>query len=79
MEPRFKGIMTADDQLRARADARVDQANEDSFPASDPPPWTLGIERRPADTASYRSGDSTYPAQCSYQDETNDGRGLMVP
>lgn len=30
-------------------DSRIDVAVEDSFPASDPPPWTLGSDPEPGD------------------------------
>jgi hypothetical protein len=38
--------MTIAERPDSRADAAIDEALEESFPASDPPSWTLGLEKR---------------------------------
>ena len=39
-----------------RIEAKIDRDLRDSFPASDPPGWVLGVRRKPAEEAGEDAG-----------------------
>ena len=45
-----------------RIEEKIDRDLRDSFPASDPPGWTLGVKRRGADEEGETDSSSTPPA-----------------
>ncbi len=46
-----------------RVEAKIDRDLQDSFPASDPPGWVLGVRRPPADGEEGNAGGSPTAAK----------------
>ena len=44
-----------------RIEAKIDRDLRDSFPASDPPGWVLGVSRKPAEKEGEDSGGAPPP------------------
>jgi hypothetical protein len=59
--PNLRSGAPEDRRIRAASERAVDQALADSFPASDPPPWTLGVVYAPSEFNAIAglSGSST--------------------
>jgi hypothetical protein len=50
-------------QQRLAAERAVDAILADSFPASDPPSWTLGVSHAPRDLTTVSGADATLAPQ----------------
>ena len=46
-----------DESTGEMSEAEIDSVLEDTFPASDPPPWTLGTDHRASVEPEPESGD----------------------
>lgn len=53
------------------AERAVDQVLADSFPASDPPSWTLGVARSPLGVPAARTGSLDGTARSTIQERVN--------